>query len=530
MTKFFSFFPPLPTPAEIARWDEAAVELGLPEILLMENASREALHVLEECMGALHGKRILLYMGAGKNGGDAACLARHLQDQGAQTLVLHTRPLGFYKGVTARHLRLARICGVPFLPVFAPKNRWPVEWRQPDIVVDGLLGTGFAGALQDQMRSLVEAINTLGEHCFVFSLDIPSGLGSLNGLPQPIAVRANATICFEAAKPGLILPQAAPYTGRLYIRRIGIPADIIRTHPSMYRLLDVSCARLLPRVGSGAHKGDFGHVFILGGSEGLTGAAHLAALAALRTGSGLVSVVAPGRLCAEIQAAVPEIMSFPLGRGRSWKDAVSGGGMDAMPSMAAMASAVVAGPGMGRSQEAGELLAALLRLPHRPPLVLDADALMLLGKGQVPFDGLNADDILTPHPGEAGSLLGVSAKRVQEDRFAAMRDLCELHPALWVLKGSGTLIAQKGSSVLIAPHDIPCLAVGGSGDVLAGCIGSLLAQGCAASLAAAFGVLAHIHAGKLLEESFSGRGNTASEIAHMLPKAKAMLMEYSCRD
>jgi NAD(P)H-hydrate epimerase len=157
--------------------------------------------------------------------------------------------------------------------------------------------------------------------------------------------------------------------------------------------------------------------------------------------------------------------------------------------------------------------------------VLDADALVLLAGKTVSPEGLKAGDILTPHPGEAGSLLGINAGRVQEDRFAAMRDLCELHPALWVLKGSGSLIGQKGHPVLIAPHHAPCLAVGGSGDVLAGCIGSLLAQGCTASLAAAFGVLAHIHAGKLLEESFPCRGNTASEIAHALPKAKAALME-----
>jgi len=523
--QFFSFFPPLPTPAEMSRWDERAVALGLPEMLLMENASREAMHVLKKCVWPLCGKRILLYMGAGKNGGDAACLARHLKDQGAQILVLHTRPLSFYKGVTARHVRLARRCGIPFLPALAPEKRRSAPWRQPDIIIDGLLGTGFAGQLQDAMRSLVDTMNVLGEHSFVFALDVPSGLDPLSGLPRPIAVRANATVCFEAAKPGLVLPEAAPYTGRLYIRRIGIPVDITNAHPPSYRLLDASCARVLPRVEPGAYKGSFGHVFVLGGSERLTGAAHLAALAAMRTGCGLVSVAAPGGLCAEIKAAVPEIMSFPLGQGRSWKDAI--GSTDAMLPVAAKASVLVAGPGMGRSPEAGELLSALLRLPNRPPLVLDADALMLAAKGMVPLEHLNAGDILTPHPGEAGSFLGMSARRVQEDRFAAMRDLCALSPALWVLKGSGSLIGQQGCPVFIAPHHVPCLAVGGSGDVLAGCVGSLLAQGCTALQAASFGVLMHIHAGKLLEEAFPGRGNSASEIAHMLPQAKTVLIEQS---
>jgi NAD(P)H-hydrate epimerase len=168
-----------------------------------------------------------------------------------------------------------------------------------------------------------------------------------------------------------------------------------------------------------------------------------------------------------------------------------------------------------------------LRLPNRPRLVLDADALVLLARGMAPLGALRTEDILTPHPGEAGGFLGISAQRVQEDRFAVMRALCTLHPAIWILKGSGSLIGRKGCPVLIAPHHVPCLAVGGSGDVLAGCIGGLLAQGCAASLAAAFGVLAHIHAGKLLEDAFPDRGNTASESAHLLPKAKAMLREQS---
>ncbi|MCL1985572.1 MAG: NAD(P)H-hydrate dehydratase [Betaproteobacteria bacterium] len=523
--KLFSSFPPLPTPGEMAHWDEAAVKLGFPEILLMENASREALHVLEKHVTTLRGTRVLLYMGAGKNGGDTACLARHLRDQGAQTLVLHTRSLGTYKGVTAKHLRLARLCGVPFLPVLASKNRWPVDWRQPDIIIDGLLGTGFAGQLKEQMHSLVDMINTMGEHSFILALDVPSGLDSLSGRPKPVAVRANVTVCFEAAKPGLVLPEAAPYTGQLYTRRIGIPADIVHAHPPSYRLLDTSCVRFLPHTASGVYKGSYGHVFVLGGSEGLTGAAHLAALGALRMGCGLVSVAAPGGLCTEIKAAVPEIMSFPLGRGNSWKDAVASGAMDKLLPLEGKASVLVIGPGMGYSQEAGELLSALLSLPHRPPAVIDADALTLLAKGLIPFEVLNTGDILTPHPGEAGSFLGVSAQRVQEDRFAAMRDLCGLHSALWILKGSGSLLGQKGYPVLIAPHHVPCLAVGGSGDVLAGCIGSLLAQGCTALLAASFGVLAHIRAGKLLEESFPGRGNTASEIAQMLPRAKSVLME-----
>ena len=214
-------FAPLPSPAEMSGWDRAAIDLGLPELLLMENASREALHVLSAETGQMPGKRVLLFMGGGNNGGDAACLARHLHDGGAEVLVLHTRPLGAYRGVTGQHVRLARRCGV----AFAPAAGWPEKYRNtpwdvyadasvcerggPDIVVDGILGTGFSGSLRPLELGLVARINALAQRAFIFSLDIPSGLSGLTGRPCPVAVRAHATVTFEAAKPGLVLPEGA---------------------------------------------------------------------------------------------------------------------------------------------------------------------------------------------------------------------------------------------------------------------------------------------------------------------------------
>lgn len=519
--------PPLPTAAEMARWDKTAVSLGLPEMLLMENAAREALHVLEEESGPLRGKRVLLYMGAGKNGGDAACLARHLKDQGAEPLVLHTRPPGSRRGVTAKHLRAARACAVPFLSAFAPAGRRPARLRRPDIIVDGLLGTGFTGQLRPELLELVEEINAQAEQAFIFALDIPSGLDSRRGLPCPQAVRARVTVCFEALKPGMALPEAAAFTGRLRVRRIGIPASAMETDPPSFRLLDESCAHLFPAAAPGAHKGSFGRVLVLGGSQGLTGAVHLAAAGALRTGSGLVGIAAPGGLCAEIRAGLPDVISFPLGQGTSWREVPAGEAAEKILSPELGADALVVGPGMGRDPAAGEFLAALLRLPHRPPLVLDADALTLLAAGAAPLEAVSEKDIFTPHPGEAGALLHTDARRVQEDRFAALRDLCGLHPGIWVLKGSGTLIGQRGQPALVTPHHAPCLAVGGSGDVLAGCVGSLLGQGLSSLTAAALGVLLHARAGALLEEEFPARGNSAGEIARALPRAKALLVRQN---
>lgn len=255
-------FAPLPAPAEMSGWDRAAVALGLPELLLMENASREALHALTE-ETPVRGKRVLLFMGGGNNGGDAVCLARHLHDAGADVLVLHSRPLGSYRGVAKKHLWLALHCGV----TLAPAAGWPGRFRDtpwdvgagiavcerggPDIVVDGLLGTGFSGTLRPLETKLVGHINALAQRAFVFSLDIPSGLSGMTGRPCPVAVRAHATVTFEAAKPGLVLPEAAPYTGRLRVRPIGIPAVVRREHPASFQMVLPEIIEAFPQAAPG---------------------------------------------------------------------------------------------------------------------------------------------------------------------------------------------------------------------------------------------------------------------------------------
>lgn len=589
-------FAALPSPAEMSCWDRAAIEMGLPEPLLMENAAREALHVLlhvvahktlsfartSDSSGTLHGTRILLFMGSGNNGGDAACLARHLHDAGADVLVLHARPLRACKGTTARHVRLARRCGV----TFAPASGWPDSYRDthwdplwcpeaddgnppassfiplraggPDIVIDGLLGTGFSGTLRSEERRLVTRINAfsgqttpLCHRAFILALDIPSGLNGLTGRPCPIAVRAHATVSFEAAKPGLILPEAAPFVGQLHVRPIGIPRVIREQHPASYRLIDREAAVLLPVPTPHWHKGTAGNVLIIGGTNGtsssheqsslsdggLTGAPHLAARAALRSGAGLVRVAGPSGLCADIKAHCPDIMTCPLGAPgiQHWSPAL----LPELLPFLQRCDAVVIGPGIGREPDTVAFVLAFLALPNRPATVIDADALHALATAPHLLRHLAPTDILTPHPGEAAAILGEPVAQVQADRFAALDALTKLSPAVWILKGAGTLVGSTDCPVFISPHAVPNLAVGGSGDVLAGCIGTLLAQFTKqtrqseklmpeSQLAACLGVLVHAEAGHLLARTFPLRGNTASDIADALPQARAKLVREAC--
>ncbi|MEG6591424.1 NAD(P)H-hydrate epimerase, partial [Desulfovibrio sp. 1188_IL3213] len=290
-------FPPLPLPQELRAWDKDAAALGLPEILLMENAARAALHVLRRHCPDLTGKSIWLFMGSGNNGGDAACLARQLLDAHARPLVLHAKALSHCKGACARHVAIARASGVPFFPLRQSRGKWRLPTDNlPDIIVDGIVGTGFSGVLRPQTLTLIETINSLAAQRLVLALDIPSGLNAHTGLPQPEAVRATVTASFAAGKPGLALPCARPWTGRVHVCDIGIPTIVRHQTPCSAYLIDGRC---IARLGSSdslpetSFKNIFGHVLVLGGAPGDGGAAHLASRAALRAGAGLVTAAAP---------------------------------------------------------------------------------------------------------------------------------------------------------------------------------------------------------------------------------------------
>jgi NAD(P)H-hydrate epimerase len=514
---FAASLPPLPLPREMRLWDAGAVALGLPEALLMENAGRAAFDVLRQHVPDIARERIWLFMGGGNNGGDAACLARHLLDAGARVLVLHTTPLGACRGAAARHMRVAKAAGVSFAPL---RRRMPDN--APAILVDGLTGAGLSGDLRPPLRELVEKINNLPAR-FVFALDIPSGLNGLTGLPSPVAVRADATVSFAAAKPGLVLPWARAFTGRLHVREIGIPACVRSQAPCSARLLDARCLAHLPKIPENAHKNRFGHVLVIGGIPQYSGAAHLAARAALRSGAGLVSVAAPAAAAEQIKNGLPEIMTLPLGKPGSptWPDALP----EKLLELLSRCSALVIGPGLGRGRDARSFLSGALSLPGRPPAVIDADALTLLAGNAQLLRCIAEGDIVTPHPGEAAALLGTTAPAVQADRVAALHALCRLLPCAVILKGAGSLAGKTGSPVLISPYDIPQLAVGGSGDVLAGCLGAFLACGrtsAEASLSVAgTGLALHALAGLECASSYPGRGNTAGEIADAVPRARA---------
>ncbi|MFO7802508.1 MAG: NAD(P)H-hydrate dehydratase [Desulfovermiculus sp.] len=512
-------YQPLPSPEEMAHWDRLSIDdFGLPGHMLMENASRELFHVLEQEMGALAGKRVALFAGSGNNGGDAFALARHLADQGAVCLVLHTKELEGYSGETAFHVALADKAEV----AMASLRGYNLEGLCiPDIIVDGLLGTGFQGELREDYQRLINFINRLGRTSFVLSIDIPSGINGYTGRPSPTAVQADATVTFAAAKIGLRMPQAQQYCGRLHVRSIGLPR-VVQTNnpPSCYELTE-DVFSSLPSPSCLAHKGSHGHILILGGSSGLTGAPTLAALGALRSGAGLVTVGCPRGLIAEIKQGWPEIMTRPLGPGSQWTE----GCMADLSDLQAF-DAVVLGPGLGRTEGARDFLRAYMQ-SSPPPTVFDADALYALGHIEDLSGQLPDCSVLTPHPGEMARLCQMSIDHIQSHRVDTAREWAKTLGCTLVLKGAGSIVAAPGQPLRLCPEAWAHLAIGGSGDVLSGVIATLSAQGLDPFYAACTGVFWHASTGRILHTQYPFRGHMAQDIAHALPRVLELFGKHS---
>lgn len=525
MDAFLRELAPLPDGAEMKQWDQAAIEFGIPEKMLMENAGAAALAVAQELFGPLCGKRVCLFMGSGNNGGDAASLARLLCDCGASPYIYCVRAQAALSGSAAWHTALALKDGARFyeLPAGAGAEDFLLRFLKdshglPDLIVDGLLGTGLASELRADMQARITMINSLAAllGCAVLALDIPSGLNSETGSPSPVAVQANATVTMAAAKRGLLEPRAAKWTGRLVCRKIGFPAAIQPGLPARFRLIAGECLCHPFPAPADSHKNTYGHVAVFGGANGLAGAAHLACAAALRAGAGLVTACAPAASLAQIKAGCPEIMTIKATEGADWPTTLP----EEIRGLLAKAGALVVGPGMGHGNGAALFLDALLGLPERPPAIIDADALVILAANPAILAKTDERDLLTPHPGEAGKLLGCTASQIQQDRPKALDRLCALAESVVVLKGAGTLIGQRRDLRLLSPYDLPGLAIGGAGDVLAGCLGALVASRRYQELSpiskAALGVAIHAMAGLYLSRQYPGRGFLASELADAL--------------
>lgn len=488
---------PLLEPAELRAGDAYAIdELGTPGIMLMRRAGSV---LANAAAAALPRGRIAVVCGPGNNGGDGLVAADVLHERGRDVVVLTTRDPAGYRGDAA----LARdACGAPLMP-FAPALLDDCTGA-----IDALLGTGASGPPHGAELQAIDALTASGLP--VVACDVPSGIDASSGAVAGSAVRAIRTVTFHRPSPGHVVRPAKGYVGALEVVDIGVP-DGGPIWPQTGALLDAVLAEL-PARGGDAHKYAAGAVVVIAGGEQYPGAGVLAVRGAQRAGAGYVTAVVSAAAAALVHAAAPEVIVRP------WPVTVADVAAAISRQLGARADAVVAGPGLGADPHAEPLIHAALA--SALPLVLDAD-------GLAPFAGRPealrraAPLIITPHAGELGRLLGRSSAEIGAARLASAREAAARSGAVVVLKGDDTIIAQPGGWTAINTLAAPALATAGTGDVLAGAIGALLAAGAEPWLAACAAVHLHARAGRLAASRLgSVDGVVAFDVAELLPAAR----------
>jgi len=480
------------TPAQMRECDRVTIEeIGLPGIVLMETGSRSVADKVELLIGGdLSDKRVTIFCGKGNNGGDGLACARHLLNRGAEVFTILATTIGNLSGDARSNADLLLKVGGTIIPITSVDDI-PSEALICDVVVDALLGTGFTGEVSGLYLELIELIGRMETP--VVSVDIPSGVSGETGKIGGKAIRADATVTFGMLKPGLVLPPGRELAGEIIITDIGIPPSIVSIQSIATFMVEAADVQAqLPKRARDAHKGDAGFVYLLAGSPGLTGAAALAAEAAIKTGAGLVVVGTPRSLNPILEVKLTEAMTEPLPE--TPLGSLSYHATEQVLARLEWADAIAVGPGIGKDPDTGALLDRTL--PNvRKPLVIDADALNFLAAKPELLKRLPRLTILTPHPGEFSRLSGISIEEITSHRITHARKFAIEHSVVLHLKGSPSVTASPDGEVFINPTGNPGMATGGSGDVLTGVIVALLAAGTPPVAAAWVGSYVHGLAG-----------------------------------
>lgn len=517
--------------------EQAANAAGLSYEQMMEHAG----HAVAEAIAAyfeVSNGRILVLVGPGNNGGDGLVAARYLAQMGAIVAVyVWKRSLADDKNwLLLDTVNVEKILSGDALS----DERFSQLLEETDLIVDALLGTGvsrpIAGSLAELLDQVKDVVNTRrfrGNHPIlvepalpaeepgvwpaVVAVDVPSGLNSDTGAVDPHTLAADLTVTLAAAKCGHILPPGSNLVGRLVVGEIGLTGDHYPPEINLEMVTAAKVAAMLPDRPADAHKGTFGAVLIVAGSINYPGAAGLAARAAARSGAGLVTLAPPQTIYPILAAQLSEVTYWPLS---DQGGALAPAALPALRAKLADGDALLVGPGLGQQEPVGAFLEQLLaEKENLPPLILDADALNWLARQPEPWPRLPANCILTPHPGEMARLTGRSIKEIQAARLEVAPEMAEKWNQVVLLKGAHTIIAGPDGRVMVLPFANPALAKAGSGDVLAGIIAGLRAQGLAAFEAAVAGAYLHGLTGELAADNLGLIGVTAADLVNFLPAA-----------
>ncbi len=499
------------------RLDGRAIhDYGIPGIVLMENAGKGTVDLICREFGNMCGRTVSIFVGPGNNGGDGFVIGRHLHQIGAVVHVFLLVSPEKISGDAATNLNIVSKLPISIFPILDDRDlrKVRVMIAHSTVLVDALFGTGITRGISGHFASAVDLMNESGRP--IVAVDIPSGLNGDTGQPLGRCVRAQLTATYGLAQPGHVVFPGAELTGDLHIIDIGIPAQAVEKESISTELLQRELVSEMMQVReANSHKGSFGHVLILAGAQGKTGAAILAGQGALRSGSGLVSICVPGQLNQIFETNILEAMTVPMGTSCFF----SHEDYEAFINAATGKNAILVGPGIGTNDATAELIKRVYQEIDLP-MVVDADALNILAQDCIEIGKTPAVRILTPHPGEMARLMNCSVPEIQADRLKAASTFAVENGVIVVLKGAATVVAAPSGEVAINPTGNSAMAAGGMGDVLSGIIVSLLGQGISPRQAACLGVYAHgLAADRLAINNKVRFGILASEVADELPLA-----------
>lgn len=503
------------TAKEMRRIDRQTEDAGILGLVLMENAGHRVTEYLERIASPLHEQRVVIFCGKGNNGGDGLVVARQLltRFRPRSLHVVLAAPAEEMQGDAAANLRMFLACGGRVTTELSP------DMQPATLLVDAMLGTGLQGIAREPVLSLIRAWNHGFPLAKRVAVDVPSGMSSDGLFRDGEACRVDACVTFTALRVCHAMPPWREHCGEIVVGQIGTPEEMLRADASL-KLSQIEkpwvhfAARPRDRA---SHKGDYGHVLVLGGSRGKSGAAAMAGLASLRAGAGLVTVATVASALGSVAAMAPELMSVPLAEtvdGYLEATAIDGAAGD---EVLGGKSVIAAGPGLGVVHDTRQMLLSLLATVPAP-LVLDADALNILAlEAQWPGDGLL---VLTPHPGEMARLMKTTTADIQANRLERARELAVARNATVVLKGQQTVIAFPDEEIWVNPTGNPGMATAGSGDVLCGMVASMLAQyPSQPKLAVAAAVYLHGLAGDLGAARQGEAALVATDLLRFLPDA-----------
>lgn len=509
-----------PTVKEMKSIDKRAItQYGIPGLVLMENAGRGVVKVIESCFDLSGSPKVMIVCGTGNNGGDGMVVSRHLQAAGGLPVCFLLGKKEKVRGDAKTNLDILEKTGFRVIEMENSITREFTEClEQSSLVVDAIFGTGFEGKLGGLEARVVEKMNSSALP--IVAIDCPSGVNSDDGRVEGLCVNARVTVTMCLPKSGLLLYPGRKSVGELWVADIGVPDSIIGEAGLLSQVME-SHEILLPYREPAGYKTTFGYVAVISGSAGMTGAGAMVSYACLRCGAGMVTLCLPESLNAALEAKLTEVMTCPLPETEA-KTLSLDATKDIEPVLE-KADVVAIGPGLSTHPETENLIISLIQKVDLP-MVIDADALNAMsGKTDV-LKKRKASTIITPHPGEMARLMGLSASEIMGNKPEVASHFANESGVVTVLKGAATIVASPDGRMFINPKGNSGLATAGSGDVLTGMIAGMLSQGLDSVEAAKTGVYLHGLAGDIMADRYTEYGVVATDLLEAIPSAIKLIL------